>query len=140
MRFKKWLEVFDNIQAGSKFIWVDADSNEQLPGPACDRHSSALFQAGSHDYKVTFEIIDDGIVNVDFVTKKRGVFLTNEGIPFTVMNQVMAALRQYADHCKIKGFEFMPESFERLRVFRRIIGRMMPDFEERDGLFVRKSV
>ena len=140
MKFRAWLEVFDKLQTGQQFVWVDSDTGEAIPGPGCSQHSSALFQTGSHEYKVNFDIVRDGVISVDFLTRKSGVFFTREGIPFVVLNKVMSALAQYVAHCPIRAFTFTPQSSQRGRVFTKIINKILPDFEEYGSMFIRREI
>lgn len=140
MFFKKWLEVFDKLPQSQEFNWIDGDTDEPIPGPDCKRHCSALFNTGIHHYRMNFELIDDDVINIDFVTKKNGVFLTREGIPFIVMNHVTGALGQYLAKCPIRAFTFTQQSEQRGRVFERILTKVFPDFHYQDGMFVRQQL
>lgn len=143
MEFKKFYgqqtEAFNSLPVNTeKTIWVD-EFDKELSGPDCGQHISAKLGIGKEDYKINFSLVGDDIVEIDFVTRRAGMFLTKGGIPFEVLGKVMAVIGQYLRHCQGMGFYFNPTSFTRARVFDKIVTRMMPEFvKQEDGTFRRQ--
>lgn len=126
MHFRTWLETMDTPPGPTD--WSDGDTNQPLPGPVCGRHLRAAFSHGDEQFWVTFDLVDDGVYDITFGTRRRGVFLTNAGIPFSTMSRVLGIIRQQVTACQAKGFRYTPESRKRGQVFEKVFARHFPDY------------
>lgn len=137
MKFKNWYETFEAPTNPGKIIWYNDYTDEIINGPICGENLVARFDLGQDSYWIRFEEIESNSISISFGTKRRGVFMTKAGTPFTALSQVFGVVGQFLQSCPRIRFTFTSYSDARNRVFTRLIARFFPHYvQDSEGFYV----